>query len=151
MNTVIANPGSGGCRWSPGKTFHFAEGFALAHSIVQAHVSENDRRDRAYDALGKIAHAGWDYVDAMGGTATRWYATAFPCLVVDPPLLAANYDANTDGVRAKEIKYGRLYWRGCRHGTNVDVVQASAVQEYAELVSSSFVNTMRVLRALFGA
>ena len=52
-------------------------------------------------------------------------------------------------VTAREINYGRVCWQGCRLGTNVDVVRASAIDEYAQVLDDSFLIIMRTLRTFF--
>jgi len=131
------------------KAYHFSEGLWDAHSIVQA-FGERGGRDPAYDSLRKITHAAWDYLEGFGDTMKGWVEMAFPCLVVDGPLLAAGFDPKAGRIWAKEIKYGRLCWQGCRNGTKVDIVHASALDEYADKVSDSFMTIMQLLVELHG-
>ena len=132
-------------------TFHFAEGHYLAHNIVQAFArTETDNRDRAYDALQKVANGAWDCARWWDSLDATLYAMIFPALVVEGPLLAASYSPLAQRVVAREISFGRVWWRGCRSGTNVDVVQSSALDEYAEQVSGSLTTILRVLQELYG-
>jgi hypothetical protein len=125
------------------KSFHFTEGTYLAHNIMQAHLGQKraakgERLDYAYDALRKITYAAWDFVRSGEPLGPKMYEMVFPCLVVDGPLFGAIFDPKTEQFQATRLKYGRVCWQGCRNGTNVDVVCADALDEYAKKVEASF-------------
>lgn len=127
----------------------FSEGGDLAHNLVQANMKKESGRDHAYDSLRKITHSAWDVIERMeAAIGTELYVFVFPCLVVDTPLFAAVWDARSSKICVREISYGRMCWHGCRSGTNVDVVHAKALDEYAAVVGRSMMATMRFLRTL---
>jgi hypothetical protein len=144
------------------KSFHFAEDAWLAHNIVQAHVDRENvvkratkprsgkgGMDYAYDALRKITYAAWDFVRTGESLGPKMYEMVFPCLVVDGPLFAAFFDRETEQFQATRIKYGRVCWQGCHNGTNVDVVCADFLDEYAKKVEESFVTVLPLFVAKF--
>lgn len=136
------------------KSFHFTEGTYLAHNIMQAHrepektaeqrargdkpKARGKRLDYPYDALRKITYAAWDFIRSGESLGPNMYEMVFPCLVVDGPLFAAGFDRETEQFQATRIKYGRVCWQGCHNGTNVDVVCAEFLDEYAKKVEESF-------------
>jgi hypothetical protein len=133
------------------KTFHFTQGQWLAHTITQTHLDPDNlasqgqkqngkckHPDYAYDALRKITYAAWDFVKGGEALCDRMYEMVFPCLVVDGPLFDATFDPKTEQFHATRIKYGRVCWQGCHNGTNVDVVCAEFLEEYAKMVEDCF-------------
>ncbi len=127
------------------RTIHFQEGFQVAHNLTQV-LTDSDQ-DRAYDALRKVCHAAWDFIEVWEPRfTTKCYEMVFPCIVVDAPVYAASYDVKDERVNVKQIKFGRVCWQGRPPGTNVDVVHSSALETYAERVSESFM--MELMPAL---
>jgi hypothetical protein len=124
------------------KSFHFAEGTYLAHNVLQADLGQKQAKskqlDYAYDALRKISYGAWDLIRRGESLGANIYEVVFPCLVVDGPLFCAIFNPDTKQFQAIRIPYGRVCWQGCRNGTNVDVVCADALDEYAKKVGESF-------------
>ncbi len=135
-------------------SWHFGGEKELAHSTVQAFVPKDDaqpesekahgkadknNRDFAYEALQKIVHATWDHAGhgVEDGEMICPTMIMFPCLVVETDLFAARLDRNSGEFRVDRIKYGRLAWLGFRDRTIVDVVQASALDDYAGMVKGT--------------
>lgn len=117
--------------------WHFEPSQVLAHSLVQAHAGNN--KDQAFDAVQKIAHAAWDWAEgpARRENRNRLHLAAIPCVVVEAPLFVARFDPSQDCFKVDAVPFGRLHWSGCRNGTLIDVVQASALSEYAIKVKAT--------------
>jgi len=123
--------------------WHFAKEQYFAHNLVQAFREKN--RDVAFESLQKISNAAWDYVETPNRRGHSAYLIAIPSLVVEAPIYSAWFDNSKYKFIAKEVKYGRLSWSGCRGGTLVDIVQAGAINEYAEVVRNSIAIILNVL------
>jgi hypothetical protein len=120
--------------------WHFSEATVPGHTLIQG--LKTDNQDVAYDALKKIANAAWDYVETVGpyieneGLETN--IVVFPCLIVDGPLFAVQFDSEQGEFQIIEINIGRIAWSGCRGGTMVDVVNVDALKLYAQEVAKTF-------------
>lgn len=128
------------------KCWHFAKDQPFAHNIVQAFKKKN--RDVAFDSLQKIANASWDSVETPQRRGHVANLVAFPCLVVEAPLLLSWFDHEANRFAVKEVPCGRLSWSGCRGGTLVDVIHVSALNEYASAMKLTFATVLEVVTDL---
>lgn len=121
----------------------------VAYSLRQARINAKDNRDDAYDSLRKICNAAWDAADLhtlLEGQPVNHIV--IPCLVVEAPLLEARFNPERGDFETSEVTYGRVLWSGCNAGTLVDVVHASALDQYASELDGTFRLLSDVVNAL---
>jgi hypothetical protein len=116
-------------------SWHFSNKVRVSHTVVEAFKKDSDGRDFAFDSLQKISNAVWDWAECNEDSPDL---IGIPCLVVDSPLFIASLDPESDKFIVDETPMGRISWSGCRKGTIVDVVQASALDAYAAKITATF-------------
>jgi len=117
--------------------WHFSSNANFAHSVIEG-LKKDDNRDFAFNALQKIAHAAWDWVESEDVDFSYAYRVAIPCIIVDAPLMWVVFDGYSGQFKVEEIPYGRILWNGCRSGTLIDVVQINALGDYVATVKNAF-------------
>lgn len=127
-------------QWGLNQTEHFRDQQRWSHSLIQGLGKEGgDNRDDAFNALRKIADAAWDWAEEWSRLHNfRTLTVVVPCIIVDGELFRANFNPSESRFDVEPIESGRLLWSGCRGGTLVDVVQATALDKYAKSLRQSF-------------
>jgi hypothetical protein len=129
-----------------GTSWHFSPLTFFGHNLVQAFRSEN--RDDAYDSTMKIAAAAWDLAETPSRRGGDQLVVVIPCIVVEAPLFQASFNDEAQSFEVKSISQARISWEGYREGTVIDVVQVSALDQYAAALRHTFKMVHGVIRDL---